>query len=207
MRNVKLQLKQHLADRLGSYLFVSVLFTVGVFSGAISVNQLSFSQRQELLGFLQQFFSAGAGIPASADAFLRTLVLNLQMAGAVWLMGIILFGLPIIVLLVFFRGFILGFSVGFLINQMGMKGLLFASCSVIPHNLISVPVGLAISAIAISFVMQTLKPPKSLTRQRPMRRIGYYTSTILALSILLIIASLVETYVTPAFVHLVSRVF
>ncbi len=207
MRNLKLQIKQHLADRLGSYLFVVFLFTVGVFSGAISVNQLSFSQRQELLGFLQQFFSVGTGIPANTDTFLRTLLLNLQSAGVTWLMGLIMFGLPIIILLVFFRGFILGFSVGFLVNQMGLKGLLFATCSVIPHNLFSVPAGLAISAISISFVIQTLKPSKNLVRQKPAKRVWHYTGSVLLLSTLLVVASLVETYVTPALVHVVSRMF
>jgi stage II sporulation protein M len=207
MRKLGLQMKSHIEERFASYFFVIVLFVVGVSSGAVAVKALSFGQKQDLLSFLQQFFSSGVGLNAGASAFLDTLLINLQLLWLVWLMGILVFGLPMIVVLVFFRGFVLGFSVAFLIAEMAWKGVLFAFCSVIPHNLISVPVALALAGMAVHHAVSTIRPAPNVRRSSYWQKIVSMTAATVAFSGLIAVASLVETYVTPAFVHMVARFF
>lgn len=207
MRRLGLQVRSHISERLGSYFFVLVLFAVGVTSGAVAVKALSFSQKQELLNFLQRFFSTGVSVPARTGAFISTLLINLQLLWLVWLMGLLVFGLPVIVVLVFFRGFVLGFSVAFLMSEMAWKGVLFAFCSVIPHNLISLPVALAVAAMSVHHAISTIRPVRNARRQSYWQKVIALTGATVVFSSLMLVASLVETYITPAFVHMAARLF
>lgn len=207
MQKLGQRVKEHIAERIGSYFFVLVLFTVGVGFGAVAVRALSFSQKQDLLSFLQQAFSMGVGLSVSGNSFIGTLLANLQLLWLVWLMGLVVFGLPIIVLLVFFRGFILGFSVAFLLSEMAWKGALFAFCSVIPHNLISVPAALAGAAMCIHHVISTFRSTQGKRRQTYWQRVLALSSATVICSALVFLASLIETFVTPALVQLAARLF
>lgn len=207
MRRLGLQVRSHISERLGSYVFVLVLFAVGVTSGAVAVKALSFSQKQELLNFLQQFFSTGVSVAAGTGAFISTLLINLQLLWLVWLMGMLVFGLPVIAVLVFFRGFVLGFSVAFLMSEMAWKGVLFAFCSVIPHNLISLPVALAVAAMSVHHAISTIRPVQNARRQSYWQKVIALTGATVVFSSLMLVASLVETYITPAFAHMAARLF
>ncbi len=112
----RVRLRQHLEEHFASYFFVLILFAVGVIFGAIAVKALTFSQKQELLSFLQQFFSSGIAVPSGPAVFVQTLTANFQLAALLWLLGVIVFGLPLVIIIVFFQGFVLGFSVGFLVH-------------------------------------------------------------------------------------------
>ncbi|XOS94050.1 hypothetical protein ACLMAB_12175 [Brevibacillus laterosporus] len=46
----------YLKENQSLFLFTIVLFTMGIIFGAVLVNSLDLSQRQELLGFLNYFF-------------------------------------------------------------------------------------------------------------------------------------------------------
>ncbi|MGI6357312.1 MAG: stage II sporulation protein M [Bacillota bacterium] len=206
MRDFGLKAKRHVAERVSSYFFVLVLFAVGVALGAVAISALSFSQKQDLLSFLQQIFSAGMGVSAGSSNFLGTLLVNLQLLWVVWLMGVLVFGLPVIVVLVFFRGFILGFSVAFLLSEMAWKGALFAFCSIIPHNAISVPVALAAAAIAIHHAISTIRPTNN-RRQSYWQKIVSLTGLMLLFSALVFLASVVEAFITPLLAQLAARLF
>jgi len=199
--------REHVIERASSNFFVLVLFAVGVGFGAVAVRALSFSQKQDLLSFLQQIFSAGVGISTAGASFVSTLLVNLQLLWLVWLMGLLVFGLPIIVLLVFFRGFILGFSVAFLLSEMAWKGVLLAFCSVVPHNLISVPVALVAAGMSIHHAISTIRPAPANRRRSYWQKVLSLTGATVVCSVLVMLASLVETYITPALVQLAARLF
>ncbi len=207
MHKLGQSIREHVIERASSNFFVLVLFAVGVGFGAVAVRALSFSQKQDLLSFLQQIFSAGVGVSTAGASFVSTLLVNLQLLWLVWLMGLLVFGLPIIVLLVFFRGFILGFSVAFLLSEMAWKGVLLAFCSVVPHNLISVPVALVAAGMSIHHAISTIKPAPVNRRQTYWQKVLTLTGATVICSALVTIASLVETYITPALVQLAARLF
>lgn len=201
------RLKQHLEEHLLSYFFVLVLFAVGVVFGAVAIKALSFSQKQELLSFLQQFFSTGIVVPSGPAILIQTLVSNFQLTGLIWLMGVLVFGLPLVIIILFFQGFVLGFSVGFLVYEMGAKGFLLAACSMLPHNLLLVPAILAMSAMSIHFTFQTLRPTSRQRRVTFRQRFSQYSGNFLWASLVVLAASVIETWFSPLLVKLISRFF
>ena len=46
----------HITEHSSLYVFITVLFLMGVIFGAVLVNSLSFSQKEDLFYYLSQFF-------------------------------------------------------------------------------------------------------------------------------------------------------
>src|SRR5699024_12217023 len=70
-----------------------------------------------------------------------------------FILGLTIIGLPAIWILIFSKGLVIGFSVGFIVNQLGWKGLLLAATSIAPQNLIIIPVYLFAASIAMVFYL------------------------------------------------------
>ncbi len=201
-------LNSYLRRRLLIYVLVITIFAMGSIFGALAVNSLASGQRVELTGFLQAFFK-GFNEGAAPDRDLvakQSLYTNVfKTAGLIWLLGLSVIGAPLILVILFTRGFVLGFTVGFLVKEMSYKGIFYALVSVLPHNILIIPAVIIVSVAAISFAA-------ALARGRFGNReislyhqfLGYTVLTALAI-LAMVAAALVEGYVTPVFIELATR--
>ncbi|KAA9007440.1 stage II sporulation protein M [Paenibacillus spiritus] len=182
------------------YLFVAVLFLVGVVFGALIVGALTMDQVQELSDYLGNFFIMvdQHGLDTSPEAFWSIAGLQLKWIGLIWILGLSVIGLPGILILDFLKGVLVGFTVGCLISQYSWHGLLFALVSVAPHNLILIPVLLVASASAIAFSLLMIRSRvtgrSGLAVKRPF---VLYSALTLTLAAAILGAALLETWVTP----------
>lgn len=193
-------------NQLSLYVFVSVLFVVGVIFGALMVNALTLEQQQELAQDVNQYVQLmnakiGAG---EAHAFWERFFFHSKWLLLLWLLGITVVGIPGVLALNFLKGALVGFSVGTLINQYAWKGVLFSLVSIAPQNIIAVPAMIIMSAAAISFSMFVIK--NRLLRQKGelAPQLGSYTSTAVLMLILFAGAALLETFISPALIALVT---
>ncbi len=111
------------------FLFVVILFLMGVIFGAIVVNSMSITQKEDLFYYLSQFFGqvSDGKVAADQDLFLQSFFHNSKFIGLMWVLGISIIGLPVILILLFIKGMVVGFTVGFLVSQMGWNG--FSACA------------------------------------------------------------------------------
>ncbi|HHY90303.1 MAG TPA: stage II sporulation protein M, partial [Clostridiales bacterium] len=143
---------KHIKGNIVIYFFVCLFFMIGISAGVFTVKALSDSQKQELISYMRSFFQVLQSNPVDEfSVFKQSLINNLQTGILIWLLGITIVGFPLILLLVAVRGLIIGFTVGFLIEQMNWRGILFSLCAVLPHNLLIIPSILVISVIGVSF--------------------------------------------------------
>ncbi|WP_071460035.1 stage II sporulation protein M [Bacillus massilinigeriensis] len=149
----------HLREYSSIYLFVIVLFLMGVIFGAVIVNSLSFEQKEDLFYYLSEFFGqASAGkVAETKDLFLQSFMHNSKFIGLIWLLGISIIGLPIILVMLFLKGMVVGFTVGFLVNQMGWHGFLLSFVSILPQNLVIIPVYIVTAALSTIFSLKMIK--------------------------------------------------
>lgn len=141
------------------YVFVAVLFLVGVIFGALMVNALSLEQRQDLEGYLGNFFVTVHHGTSGGEtgAYWDIAMLHLKWIGLIWILGLSVIGLPGILVLDFMKGVLIGFTVGYLVGQYSWKGLLFALVSVAPHNLFVIPILLVCSVAAMTFSIYIIR--------------------------------------------------
>ncbi|WP_139489263.1 stage II sporulation protein M [Brevibacillus dissolubilis] len=189
----------YLKENQSLYVFTLVLFTMGIIFGAVLVNSLAFTQKQELLGFLQYFFTTieKGGIPDSTLHFEQAFGHYLKTVAILWILGLSIIGLPMILLLLFLKGIVVGFTVGFLVSEMQWKGLTFAMFGVLPQNMLAVPALLIVGVAGISFSLRLIKTRLLTKRDSIMPHFVNYSMLVGVMFIVLTLAALLETYVSP----------
>ncbi|MFC4777489.1 stage II sporulation protein M [Paenibacillus sp. GCM10023252] len=186
-------------DQLTLYVFVAVLFVVGVVFGVLMVEALTLEQQQNLSQDVRQYvqlLQAGS-LPDEAQSFWDRFLFHSKWMLLLWLLGITVVGVPFVLALDFLKGALVGFAIGTLISQHAWKGVLFSLVSIAPPNLIAIPALMMTSVAALTFSMYVIKN-RLLQRKGTLGpQVLTYTSTALLMLLLLAGAALVEAYLSP----------
>jgi stage II sporulation protein M len=202
---LKKALAQHIGDYLSLYTFVMGLLLMGIVFGAIVVNCLSYESKSDLLHYLQQFFGelAKSQIADPRALFKESLFHDLQFLVLIWVLGLSVIGLPLIFLLIFVKGMFLGFTVGFLVSQMGTKGLMAVLVSIFPQNLLSIPNYLFLTVLSVAFSLKMIRQLLMKTRKQPMLpQFISYGIVLASATLIAAAASGYEAYISPALIRL-----
>ncbi|QXM06076.1 stage II sporulation protein M [Crassaminicella indica] len=191
------------------YFFVCMFFIIGISSGAFTVKALGDYQKQELISYMKNFFQVLSNKPIDASSVLKqSLINNLQTAALIWILGITVIGMPLILLLVAIRGLIIGFTVGFLVEQLGFKGVIFSLISIFPQNLLIVPSIIIIAVIGIGFSKMLIgnKLRKSYNvHNSTLKQFVLYSTINASIFFFIILGCIIEAYVTPVFMKIFSK--
>lgn len=194
---------EHVRTHAGLYFFLIVLFGMGVAFGALTVGALDATQRLELSQYLDFFLASledGRSPVASEAVFRQALSSNWRTAGFIFLLGLTLVGAPLVPVIVFLRGFIVGFAVGFMLAHRGWAGMLVSLLAIVPQNLLAVPALVVLAAAALAFSGRLLR--RSSPGPPAWRALGAYAGTAAVAFALLAGASAIEGYVAPLFLRL-----
>jgi stage II sporulation protein M len=190
----------HFREHSSIYLFIIVLFLMGVIFGAVVVNSLSFSQKEDLFYYLSQFFGqvSDGKVAEANDLFMQSFFHNSKFIGLIWVLGISIIGLPVILILLFIKGMVVGFTVGFLVNQMGWDGFILSFVSVLPQNLIIIPIFIITATMAVTFSLKMIRRQFLKKISEPfMPLFGRYVLAFFAAVVLISAAAGIEAYISP----------
>ncbi|UZJ80756.1 stage II sporulation protein M [Fictibacillus sp. KU28468] len=200
MRSIKRFVLLHLQEHYSLYVFVSVLLLMGVIFGAVIVNSLTLSQKQDLLNYLSRFFGevSKGSFADPEDMFSQSYSHYIKYIAVMWILGLSVIGLPVILIMLFIKGVVIGFTVGFLVNQMGWHGFLLAFVSVLPQNLILVPGLIVAAAASILFSVKMIRQQFLKKSSDPFfPKFFKYSALIIAVGLFLAVASAFEAYLSP----------
>ncbi|MDQ0339153.1 stage II sporulation protein M [Caldalkalibacillus uzonensis] len=189
----------HVQEHSALYLFIVVLFVMGIIFGTLTVQSLGYAQQHDLYTYFQQFLDEFArnNIVDPGYAFYQNFIHYLKYVGIIWVLGLSIIGLPVILIMVFLKGVFVGFTVGFLVHQMGMKGFMFSFVSVIPQNMIVVPLILMMSVISISFSLKLIAHLFRQNRTYQKLSLAKYIGAMAIAAAVLLIVALFQTYLSP----------
>lgn len=195
-RLVKLDFKQFFRNNYIIIILVFFFLVMGIFFGSMGVNVLSDAQITNLQNFMDN------GLKNIEDNFNSQLTIknailrNLQTLVKIWFLGLTVIGLPLILIIIFTRGFILGFTVGFLIKNEVFEGLMLTILTVLPQNIINIPALVLAGVLAVNFCFYLVRGNKN----NAYSLISYflrYTIVMLTIALVMIGAGIVEGYVIP----------
>lgn len=109
----------------------------GVMAGALLAGAVDGTDRIALAREVQSLVRGGESSLSFVDLLQQALPRYLRLAGLLWLLGITLVGFVGVPALMFWRGLVTGFSVGFLIDILGWQGLVLSLVVIVPQNLIA----------------------------------------------------------------------
>lgn len=197
MNQQKTILMNHLRDHITIYIFTAVLFLTGIIFGAILVNSMGFIQKQDLFFHLDRYFQLANNDDAAlnSDILKKSFFFHVKYLSLLFILGLTIIGLPIVWLLIFLKGLVIGFSVGFIVNQLGFKGLLLATLSIAPQNLIIIPVYILAASLAMLFSLRLLSALIGQKKESIGKPFVQYAFVFLLLYIGALGSSIVETFV------------
>lgn len=198
-------MKRHLSENIWIYFAIIFIFVLGVSLGALTVNNIDQDTKNEVNTYIQGFISISQdnGI-SSAGVLKQSIKFNFTYTLILYLLGLASFGVFITPVLTGFRGFCIGFTVAFLTESLGRGGYLLSVASVLPQNIIIVPAIFIISVCSANASLMKLRNRFSRKLNSTGNYTAAYTISILAVFALFLVGSLIEAYITPVFIRIVT---
>ncbi|WP_406676316.1 stage II sporulation protein M [Moorella sp. ACPs] len=200
-------LARHIRDNLGLYLIIFFFFLGGIIAGTVTLYFLEEQQVIQLAAYLDNLLQQFNSSDISGYKVVHQAITNaLKEIGLVWFLGLTVIGIPLIIVVVFLKGFILGFTVGFLVQQKAFHGVALSLMAVMPPNLIQIPALFVAAMLGISF-STGLMHGRSYSEKGILPRFLNYSFFMLLVTLLVAGGGLVEAYLAPVFVRVVLNYF
>jgi stage II sporulation protein M len=196
------RIKQHISENRPQYIMVIIIFLVGLVMGSYQVSGLDGGVKSQLSGMVDDYLRGGMdGSLSGQEILVAAFLKQLKATVLLWFLGLTVIGFPLILGFIWFRGFSLGFTVSFLLHDRAGAGILITIISILPQNIIYIPLFLAWSVMAINFSIYVLKGRNSGV---PLgRAVMGYTVIMLAYLLIFLAGAFVEAYLSPWFLSLI----
>lgn len=193
------RLKEHLRQYWVIYLTLSSVYLAGLVFGVVGVGALAGTDKLQLGKFLDSLLASQPG--ALDSQFLGQLARDtFIMMAAIWILGLTVIGTPLIYLIVFTRGFIMGFAVSFFIQMKGILGLGLVLTTVLIPAVGAVPLLLLGAGIATVFSLLLLRGKANGESLR--REFLYYTMSAVLVSLGAVAVGVTQGYFSLLGVYL-----
>lgn len=146
------RIKQHISTNRWQYILITAIFVIAVILGNHRVDSLEGGVKDHLAGLIDTYLQAEEVGASEGNNLLWGAFLNqARIVGTIWFLGLTIIGFPLILAVVFYRGFSLGFTVGFLIHEKAGAGVLLSIISILPQNLVYIPALIVWAVLGLNF--------------------------------------------------------
>ncbi len=201
------RLGQYVRTNLVVFLLILVIFAAGIISGALGIKSLSEKQQWDLLSYVDLVLQGSGDWQVDNLGLARQAVWsNVKLIALMWFLGLTVLGIPVILVIVFMRGAVLGFTVGFLVREKAFTGVLLTFLTILPQNLLFIPALLLAAIGSVSFSLNLVRGKFARSLALSQYFLGY-TALFGVIFLAASIGGLVEAYVSPAFIKLIALYF
>lgn len=198
---------RNIHDNLKSYLIVIILFIIGIVAGVIFINNTNETQGAEIQGYINNFI-----LSLKQDYHIDKMELlksslwdNFILIISMWFIGSTVIGIPIVFGIVIFRGFCIGYAVSSAVAVLGVqKGIIFLLTTMFLQNIIFIPVIICMAVSCIRLYKSIMKDKR---RENIKLEIIRHTLVSIMLFIVLVLATLIEVYISTNLVMLCINMF
>lgn len=195
--NLRLKIGRHLKENRLAYAFLTLIFLLGIFLGYQKVYSLEGEVRQHLSSLINDYLLGGyKGDLSSSYIFMSVYLGQLKSLVLIWFLGLTVIGIPLILGVILVRGFSLGFTVGFLVQEKAGAGVLVSILSILPQNLVYFPLIIVWALIAINFSVYIVKGREGGGLPLAKGLLRYFLLLIVCVLVMLV-GVLIETYLVP----------
>lgn len=200
-------LKKHIKENLAVYFIVVLCFLIGVSVGAFTVKAVDPHQKQELVSYLKGFFQLfNEDQLEPMGIFRESIKNNTQLIVFNWILGLVVIAAPVVLVVIGFKGFVIGFTVGLLLEEFKVFGVLLFLLGVLPHNIIIIPTFIFGAVLSVTFAMMVLKAKINKVRNFSYgKQMMIYSGIHMGILMVLLVASTLESFVIPFFIKVVVR--
>ena len=178
--------------------FLNVIAILGIIAGSLFMIILSKNDKDTVLSAIKGFFDKLINNKFNFVGTLKnTLISNLLFSLIIWIIGISVVGVLVVVAIIFYKSFSLGFTIASIIYTYSVKGCLIAIIYTFPHMVINLLILLYLSSYSIKLSIILIKSILKKDNLNFKAFINNYSKVFLISIIFLIITSLYESFISP----------
>lgn len=208
-KNLKIveTIKEHIINNHKEYIIVTLLFIIGIFLGVLFVNNIQESQRVEIDGYFNNFIEKLKNTEDinQVELLKTSMGQNIMLAVVIWFFGTTVIGIPVVFGIVLYRGFCLGYTISVCISIMGLsKGIVFVLVTLLLQNIIFIPAVLALAVSGFKLYKSIVKDNR---KENIKLEIVRHTIFSLIMTLVLIVASLIEIFLSTNLLRVIIKYF
>ncbi len=200
-------IKEHVINNKKEYFIIFLIFVIGIFSGVFFINNIQEQPKNEMTNYLNQFiekFKSIEGID-NMEMLKHSIFQNILLAISIWFFGTTVIGIPVVFGIILYRGFCLGYTISLCISIMGLgKGISFIFVALLLQNILFIPAILALGVSGFKLYKSIIKDKR---KENIKLEILRHTIFSLIMVIILLLASLIEVFVSTNSLHMIIKYF
>ncbi len=187
---------EYIKENLRSYLILIIIFFIGLLLGVVFINNINEVQSKQISEYISNFInSVKENYQISTNSLLITSIINnLCIAILLWFLGSTVIGVPLIYLVIGYKGYCIGYTIAAVTATLGTgKSIAFIFATMLLQNIIYIPtiITLAVSGIKLYRLIMEDRRKENIKVQ-----ILKHTIFSVLMLILLLFSSVIETYIS-----------
>ena len=189
----------------GSVFLTLFFFIAGLSCGIFAELLMNSTQKLQMSDYLtQNLFSSDLSEASLSSVFFTSAANNLGLLWLIFLSGLTVIGFAAALITVVYKGMALGYTSALFLESMSGQGACAIIASILPQNMIFIPVFLVACVCALNFAASLFHMKKQGMKKGLTSHVGPYLSIYLILSAAVIAACLIESFISPALLQLVG---
>ncbi|MCR5147165.1 MAG: stage II sporulation protein M [Clostridia bacterium] len=116
-------LLQHINENIKDYLILSIIFIIGVMAGVMLINNSNEKSKSEVSGYINGFVDSIKNDKYEIDKvklIKLSIIKNLKVVFIIWIAGTTIIGIPLIYVIIAYKGFCIGYTISAIIATLGI---------------------------------------------------------------------------------------
>lgn len=191
------------------YISLIIALVISLIFGILFITILSIEDKELVEISINEYtYTIKNGNYIALNALKNNILNNNIYSFIIWILGLSIIGIPLIICMLFYKGFSLSFTVTSLIYTMKAKGILFGFIYIFPHLIINLILYFILSCYSFNLSIKMFKLIFNNDKSSNKVNIKHYLKKylfILIISIILFsITAIYETYVIPYLIKLLN---
>lgn len=179
-------------------LFISIICLSGIIAGSIFTVLLNNSDKNTVMESVKKFTNNINHDTYNYINSLKNILLpNTLLTLFIWILGISIIGAIIVVIILFYKSFILGFTIGSLILTYNLKGLIISFIYVFPPLILNILVFMYLSSYSIKLSIILIKSIIGKKNLNFKSFINNYLKVLVISFIIIVVSCLYEIFINP----------
>ena len=180
---ILLAIKENILNNTKSYFIVIIIYTVGIFLGVMFINQTE--NKSEIEKYINTYVDE-TKVLQNGDylgELQKDIRNNVTLVLLLWFAGTTIIGIPIVLGIILFRGFSLGYTIASCVYVLGkVKGIIFIIITIFLQNIIFIPALMVLGVSSIKLYTSIIKD-----RRRENIKLSILKHSIISLVIMVIL--------------------
>ena len=199
MKKMYYNLRRIFSKKNKIFYVILFIFIIGLISGSLYITMLNNKDKLYILGKITNYYSNYSKITLDDKLliFKNSLINNILYIIIIWILGISVIGIPIVLILIFFKSFVLGFSISSIYAKYKLSSFLKIMLYLFPSNIIILIYTLFLSTFSILLSINLINSAFYKKSFNFGSFMGKYLFILLIGIIISIISSLIDAFIMP----------